>query len=130
MKIPQVTMFELSNIFDFLEVHLDAEAFQKFLTLVSETSEKVGKPVNTIITRLTNDPLTVHGFISTVKNKEGIIGLPLPEGVFFYNVLEVRDCPAGTRLEADKPYVTDARVFIVVDTKNNTVEDQTHNLVG
>lgn len=129
MKTPQVTMFELSNIFDFLEVHLDPEAYQKFLDLVATTSEKVGKPANTIITRLTNDALTVNGFISAVKNKEGIFALPLPEGVFFYNILEIEDCPAGSRLAADTPYKTKALVFIVVDTKNNTVEDQTHNLV-
>jgi hypothetical protein len=130
MKDEQLTLYKLTDIFDFIEVNGSNEVYHKFFELIEETVQSVPDLKNAVFTRLTNDPATRLGITDNMARKEGILALPLPKGVYFFSFLEVIGVPPLAKIEANRTYTMKTLSFIVIDFDKQTIEDQTRNLVG
>lgn len=128
MKDQQITLFDIQETCDFIQLHGGNELYEKFLVLLDEAFKKLPATPNAVVNRFTNDAAVIHGLCDELARRDGILALPLRKGIYFFNILEIPGHTPGEKMEVGKAFIAFAKVFIVIDFEKMTIEDQTHNL--
>lgn len=123
-----ITLYKVEDIVAFLQENASQVVLDKFVDIVSPVIRKHTGDDGAYLSRLTNDPIVVNAAMCGLRCKEGVLGMPLPKGIYFYNLLQIQGRKAGEKIERDVPHQALAVSFVVINLEKMTIEDQTHNL--
>lgn len=123
-----ITLYKVEDIVAFLQENASQEVLDKFVGIVSPVMKKYAGDDGAYVSRLTNDPATVNSALSSMPRVQISHSLPLPKGVYFFNLLQVQGKKAGEVIQRDVPHKAMAVLFVVIDLEKQIIEDQTHNL--